>query len=112
MQVAPEITFNHMERESDLESLVERRIAKLERYCDHITSCDTIVEKARVPPSSGNEYRVQVIVKVPPQHKFVGEHKQGDEHRFVGPDEAIDRAFDAVERQVKNLSDRQGDRPD
>lgn len=107
MQVTPEITFNHMERSPKLESLVQRRIAKLERYCDHITSCETVVEKAQDAVTSGSEYRVRVMVRVPPRHELVGTREQGNEHRQVTPDEAIHQAFDAVERQVKDLSEKQ-----
>lgn len=107
MQTAPEITFNGMTKTPNLEALVERRIRKLERYCDHITSCQAIVEKNQAAVSSGSEYRARITVHVPPRHELVATEKQGAQHRYVGPDEVIHQAFDGLESQLRELNGRQ-----
>lgn len=110
MQQEPEIVFNNMEKDPELESLVNRRIQKLERYCDHIASCHVAVEKKQEAVSSGSEYAARVMVRVPPKHELIGKVTEQEEGRIMNAKDAIHGAFDAAERQVKTLSSIQGGR--
>jgi ribosome-associated translation inhibitor RaiA len=44
MVPAVQITFRNMEPDAKLERAVQAQAAKLERYCDHITSCRVLLE--------------------------------------------------------------------
>lgn len=107
MQVPPQIDFRHIDRTPELERLINEKIARLEKFCDHITSCRVAVERPHRHESGGNPYRVRIDINVPPGHEVVvtknpGDHDPHDELRTV-----INNSFRAAERQLKELTDRQ-----
>lgn len=107
MQVEPEITFNGLEKDDALMELVQRRIGKLERYNDHITSCQTVVEKNQEAVNSGTEYRVRVSARVPPKHELVAKYRNGTSKHPITIEQVIAKAFNAMEHQLRELSERQ-----
>lgn len=107
MNVAPEITFRDVQRSEALDALIQRRIEHLERVCDHVSSCRVVVEEPQQHMSSGSPYRVRIDVTVPPGHEVVGRREpgQGDLHEELGT--VIRDAFDAVERQLDEITEKQ-----
>ena len=45
MQVPFEITFRNVRKTSDIEALIDKQAAKLERVCNHLVRCHMAVEK-------------------------------------------------------------------
>jgi hypothetical protein len=41
MQVPLKMTFRNVRKTEDIEELIRRQSAKLERFCDHIVSCQS-----------------------------------------------------------------------
>lgn len=107
MQIPLELSFRDVEKTPDVEKLIRSKVDRLERFCDHITSSRVAVEKPNATASAGNPYRVRIDITVPPGHELVvdkepRDHAPNDSLRTV-----INSAFDAAERQLKALNDRQ-----
>jgi cold shock CspA family protein len=94
-------------RQDEVEQRVRLRAARLERFCDHIISCRVAVERPHVHETSGNPYRVRIEVKVPPGHEVVARSEPGDFDLHADLLTVINGAFEAAERQLKELVDRQ-----
>ena len=107
MNVPLEMSFDIATRKEPLEGLIRQRAAKLEKMCDYLSSCRVSVEKKQEHMESGSPYRVRVGLTVPPGHELVAtsEPGQGDMHEELAT--VIIRTFDAAERQLKRLVDKQ-----
>jgi ribosome-associated translation inhibitor RaiA len=94
-------------RLSELEARVRQRAAKLERYCDHIVSCRVAIERPHRAGDSGNPYRVRIDLTVPPGHEVVVRKEPGDSDPLVDVVTVVNVAFEAAERRLKALVERQ-----
>lgn len=108
MQTPLQITFKDMDSSPALEEIIRRRAEALDAIYPRLTSCHVFVkvphrksETAKVPLS------VTVQVDVPGRGLVVG--KDEEERREAKEDQtaALNRAFDAVERQLEKLADKQ-----
>ena len=106
MQVPLEITFRDVEKTDEIESLIRSKAAKLDRICDHINSCRIIIEKLQKHQRSGQPYRVRLDIKVPPGHEIVVSRDAGKGNLHLDLGAEIRWAFEAAERQLKELMDR------
>jgi len=107
MNLPLEVTFRDDMHTRDAEALIREKVAGLERYNDHISSCRVVVERPQEHPSSGSGYRVRVDLTVPPGHELVARREPGqgsvqDDLSFV-----IRDVFDDAARQLKRLSEKQ-----
>lgn len=107
MQKPLEVTFRDVERTPGVEALIEERVEKLEEFCDHITGCRLAVERPHKHESSGNPYRVRIDVTIPPGHDLIVTKDPRDNELDDPLDRVLLDAFKAMERQVKELVDRQ-----
>lgn len=107
METPPEITFEHMNPSEEERAHVLDRVAKLERYCDHITTCSVAVGVEQREADTGDFYRARVRVHVPPNHEIVAEHAPSGVKRQVALRQAVNDAFDMAERQLRDLNDKQ-----
>ena len=107
MQVPLQIDFKDVKRTPDLEALIEKKVAKLEQFCDHITRCRVAVEKPHEHASSGNPYRIGIDITVPPGHEIVVNKDPRDHDLHDNLETVIVNAFHAAERQLKELVQRQ-----
>jgi ribosome-associated translation inhibitor RaiA len=90
-----------------LEARIRQKVAKLERFCDHIIGCRVALERPQRHQRSGNPYRVRIDVTVPPGHEIV---VSCDPHKSEMHDDlavVVNRAFKAAARQLKALVARQ-----
>ena len=111
MQIPPEITYRDIDRTDKIDSLIREKIAKLEQFCDYITSCRVVVEKANENPSSGSPYRVSIDITIPHERELAVTHSP-DKGKQYPPLEAVIRdAFEAARRQLVSITTEQkGDR--
>ena len=107
MNVPAEITYRGVEKTDALDSDVNSKIAKLETFCDHISSCRVAIEKAHDHPSSGSTYRVRLDITVPPSHELVVDRSPNNGVQYEPLEAVIRHAFDVMQRQLKELNDRQ-----
>lgn len=99
-------------RESDVsresvESEIQRRADRLERFHDRITSCRIVVEKPQTRQGPSVGVRVRVEASAPPGHRLVA----AEEAEGTTPTEsamaAVRGAFQAIEKQLKKIAERQ-----
>lgn len=102
-----EITFKGVRKTQELEDLIRRKITKLERMSRRVVSCRVTVERPQKHQERGNPYQVRIDVTVPPSHELVSKQSasEGDMHDPL--ETVITRTFDAAERQLKDLTERQ-----
>jgi cold shock CspA family protein/ribosome-associated translation inhibitor RaiA len=107
MQVPLKITFRNVRKTPDLEALIDKQAAKLERVCNHLVSCHMAVEKPQEHQRSGNPFRVRIDVTVPPQHELVviRDASEGDLHERLPT--VLRGAFGVMRRQIKKLAEKQ-----
>jgi ribosomal subunit interface protein len=104
MQLPMEVTFRDIEKSEALDTLVRESGAKLERYCDHITSCRVVLERPHAHAADGTDYRVRIDLKVPPGHEIVVS-RAARRSANVADDlyTAVHEAFEIAARQLKKL---------
>ncbi len=107
MNVPLEISFRGMDKIQSIEDLIRERSERLERYCDHISSCSVTVERTQSTQQRGQPFRVRIDLRIPPQHEIVvrREPHKGDLHTDLSTE--VRQAFDAAEGQLKELVERQ-----
>lgn len=107
MQVLPEISYKNVEKNEEIEGLINRQIAKLEQVCNYMTSCHIAVERRHQHQQTGNPYRVRIDVRVPPGHELVVKRISTEGEREEPLPTVLRKAFEAMQRQVKELVERQ-----
>ncbi len=107
MQLPVEISYRGVEKSDEIDTLIRSKAARLDRFCDHITRCNVAVEKPNHSQQSGNPFRVRVDVTVPPGHELVADEKQSEHEMHEPLSKIINDAFKNMERQVKELAERQ-----
>src|SRR6056297_3348302 len=107
MQGPVEISFKKVKKTPELENLIRTKIAKLEKICNYMISCRVMVEKPQTYPDTGNPHRVRIDITVPPSHEIIAKQSasEGDMHDPLTV--IITKTFQAAERQLKELTQRQ-----
>ena len=107
MQVPLEITYRGVAKTDEIDHFVRDKAGRLEKFCDHISRCDVIIEQPNHAQHSGNPFHVRIDLTVPPHHELVV-HEKPAEHEMHEPlTKVINGAFKSMERQLKEISDRQ-----
>ncbi len=109
MKVPLEIAYRDVDKTDAIETLVREKVAKLEKFCNYISSCHIAVEKIHDRPSHGSPYRVRIDLTVPPGHELVADSNPSEPNQYVALDTVIRDAFSMAERQLKELTSRQRD---
>jgi cold shock CspA family protein/ribosome-associated translation inhibitor RaiA len=107
MQVSLEVTYRDVEKTAAIENLIQEKVAKLDRLCSYINSCQIAIEKIHDRPKSGSPYRVRIDLTVPPNHEIVADSNPGDQVQYVELETVIRDAFSKAERQLKDLTAKQ-----
>ncbi len=107
MQLPVGISYRGVEKSDQLEELILSKAARLDRFCDHISRCDVVVEHPNHAQHSGNPFRVRIDVTVPPGHELVADEKQAVHEMHEPLSKVINDAFKAMERQLKTLVEKQ-----
>jgi len=96
MQSALQITFRDMPPSEALETRIREKVAKLEKFHPHITSCRVTVEESHRHQNQGRHFGVKVEVHVPGGQPVVASLKH-DEDVYV----ALRDALGAVRRRLE-----------
>lgn len=107
MQVPLELSFRNIQKDDALEADIRRRVDKLERFCDHISSCRVAIERAHSGATPAGAARVRIDLMVPPGHELVVDKEARGKPYDEDLAAVIQNAFDAAQRQLKDLSSRQ-----
>jgi ribosomal subunit interface protein len=103
MKVPLEVTYRGVEKTGAIDTLIHEKVAKLERVCDYINSCQIAVEKEHDRPTSGSPYRVRIDITLPPSHEIVAESSPSEQNQYVELDTVI---RDALAKQNGSLKTR------
>ena len=99
MQVPLRISFHNMERTEDIEAQIREKIAKLEKFCDRITSCHVMIDEPHQHHRQGNQCQVRIQIAVPQRELVVDrqlpQHQSAEDLRV-----ALREAFDEMRRQL------------
>jgi cold shock CspA family protein/ribosome-associated translation inhibitor RaiA len=109
MQVPLEIFYKDINKTDSLDELINEKISRLEKMCNHITSCSIAIEKPNATIRQGNPYRVRITLKVPPGHEIAVSKEPGDNDKDDPLPAVIRNAFIAMEKQLKKLVQLQRD---
>lgn len=107
MNVPLELSFRDGTKSDAIEDLVREKVAGLERYNDHISSCRVAVEKPQKHVQSGSGYRVRVDLMVPPGHELVARREPGQGSVQDDLPMVVREVFSEAERQLKRLNEEQ-----
>ena len=107
MQVPLKMTFRNVQKDAAIETLIRKQATKLERVCPYVVRCQVSIEKPQSHQKSGNPFRVRVDVTVPPEHKLVTIRNAGEGDLHERLPTVVRRAFDATQRQLEKLVDKQ-----
>ena len=107
MQLPVEISYRGVDKTDEIEALVRDKASRLDKFCDHISRCDVIVEHPNHAQHSGSPFRVRIDVTVPPNHELVVDEKPIKHEMHEPLTRVINDAFKTMERQLKELVDRQ-----
>jgi ribosomal subunit interface protein len=108
MQRPLEIAFRDLDPSDFIRKLVEERVDRLERFHPHIIGCRVVIEAPHRSAEGHNPpIGISVEVDVPARPRIVA--KDQEEQRAMKGDHlaAINRAFEAIERQLDELKDKQ-----
>ena len=103
MKPALQITFRGVPHTNQLDQRIRSKAAKLDRFCDRITSCRVVVDTPHRHHQSGNHYNVRIELTVPGQEIVVTSepHKQQEQEELSV---ALRDAFAAAQRQLRAYS--------
>lgn len=101
MQHPIRITVRGFERSEALDTAVKHRSEKIEQICPNLIGCEVTVELEEHSKQHGNHYVVKVVLQIP-GNDIVIDHQRAED-AYV----ALRDAFDAAERKVKAVAERQ-----
>ncbi len=107
MRIAPTVSYRGVDKTNALESLIAKKVEKLEQAYEKISSCRIAIEKVHDHPSGGSPYRVRLDITVPESREIVVD-KSPDQNKQYPPLEAVIRdAFDVAFRQLREMNNQQ-----
>jgi cold shock CspA family protein len=89
------------------EGVIRELMGKLERHCQHITSCQVSVESPNAHPSSGARWRVRIELHAAGSEPIVVRREPGDGAIYEDLGTILHDAFHVADRQCKELTRRQ-----
>jgi ribosomal subunit interface protein len=95
MQLPVQITFRDIARSEAVETAIREKVARLERFSDHIMSCRVTVGIIEKHKHQGKLFNIRVDLKAPGSEIVVNRDKAEDVYI------AIRDAFDAVKRKLE-----------
>lgn len=107
MNVPLEIAYRHVNKTETLEELIRRKTSKLDRICGYMSSCRVAVERDQKHQGTGDVFRVRVDLTVPPGHELTASKRSDEGGVHIDLPAVIRRAFDAIERPLRELVERQ-----
>ena len=107
MQLPVGISYRGVEKSDLLDQLIRNKAARLDRFCDHISRCDIVVEHPNHAQHSGNPFRVRIDVTVPPGHELVADEKGMDNGSYAPLAKVIHDAFKTMERELRRVVEKQ-----
>jgi len=109
MQIPLQLQFKDMNPDPGIEDRIRRKVDRLERLAGDLTSCRVLLEEPHESATSGSPWRIRIELSVPPGHDIVVNKKPGDHDLHDALETVVNSAFDAAERQLKEVVERRRD---
>ena len=97
-----QIVYHNIDQTEAISEAVQKRIEKLERYCDHIINGRVVLDCPHNNHHKGKVYSVGVEIHTPALEVRVNQD-QHDNHAHEDLYVAIRDAFNVAERQLKSV---------
>lgn len=107
MQVPIELSFRGVDHDEVLEQMIYAHAESLDRIHPKITSCRITVEKPQEHMKSGRPWRVRLDITVPHGNEIVIRKEPGKGNLHEPLSAVISSAFDAAERSLLELKEKQ-----
>jgi cold shock CspA family protein len=101
-----EVTFRNMPRFEEIEGVVRREAAKLERYARKIVGCRVAIEQPQRFQRQGNTYRVRIHVSAASRRPIVVTREPLDSDMHDDLRTIVIGAFKAARRQLQSMSEQ------
>lgn len=101
MQTPLEISFVDTEPSQAVEADIRKRVEKLEKFYDGITSCHIYIAEPHKHHRKGKQFEIRIEIRVPGTELAVS-HRPGDLSAHEDMHVTVRDAFDAMERQLKD----------
>ncbi|QAU34088.1 HPF/RaiA family ribosome-associated protein [Janthinobacterium sp. 17J80-10] len=102
MQNSLQILFRDIPSSEAIDAEIRKRVAKLEKLCGDLMSCQVSVESEANHKTQGKLFRVRVDVTAPGTELVVDGSRTSNEDAYV----AVRDSFDAMTRQVEEFVQR------
>jgi cold shock CspA family protein/ribosome-associated translation inhibitor RaiA len=100
-----QIAFKDLDSSAYLEGIIRERVSRLERFHNHITGCRVVVEiPHRSAKSAKQPIAIAVEVEVPGRSTVVAKDEENRHDAKNDQTVVINRVFDAVQRQLEDVS--------
>jgi ribosomal subunit interface protein len=103
MKVPLQITFRHVSQSDSIEARIRERAKKFDRLSDQIMTCRVVVDLPQLRHRKGKIFQIRIDLTVPGTELVVNREplmNHAHEDIYV----AIEDAFDAMERKLKDYS--------
>ena len=97
-----QIVFHNIEQSTSISDAVNKRISKLQRFCDRILAGRVVLDSPHNNHHKGKVYSVGLEIHTPSKKVRVNQ-EQHDNHAHEDLYVAIRDAFNAAERQLKAI---------
>ncbi len=97
-----QVVFHNIDQSNAVNEAVQKRIHKLERYCDQIITGRVVLDSPHNNHHKGKVYSVGLEIHTPSKEVRVNQ-EQHDNHAHEDLYVAIRDAFNAAERQLKSI---------
>ena len=97
-----QVVFRNIDQTNAIADAVQKRIQKLERYCDEIIAGRVVLDSPHNNHHKGKVYSVGLEIHTPSKEVRVNQ-EQHDNHAHEDLYIAIRDAFNAAERQLKSI---------
>ena len=97
-----QVVFRNIDQSDAIIDAVNKRIEKLERFCDHILTGRVVLDSPHNNHHKGKVYSVGLEIHTPSKEVRVNQ-EQHDNHAHEDLYVAIRDAFNAAERQLKSV---------
>ena len=97
-----QIVFHNIDQSASISDAVNKRISKLQRFCDRILGGRVVLDSPHNNHHKGKVYSVVLEIHTPSKEVRVNQ-EQHDNHAHENLYVAIRDAFNAAERQLKAI---------
>ncbi len=97
-----QIVFHNIDQSTSISDAVNKRISKLQRFCDRILAGRVVLDSPHNNHHKGKVYSVVLEIHTPSKEVRVNQ-EQHDNHAHENLYVAIRDAFNAAERQLKAI---------